>query len=163
MDGVISSYTCTNPTLGLENGLSAPPVVFNCDEYVIDNTGLNILWYGDPSFDSQAVQWYRHYISHQSSFEKQYATTYLLLEPTSNSSYSTTLRFSKANPKWEGSQLADELEDLLHLLAFVLDSEHQEKGNFLSNNLIQLLILSQAFGSYFLKKYPFEISESRLK
>jgi hypothetical protein len=129
MDGVISSYTCTNPTLGLENGLSAPPVVFNCDEYVIDNTGLNILWYGDPSFDSQAVQWYRHYISHQSSIEKNHAATYLILEPTSNGGVATSgyiAVFTKISPRWDGHHdLAAELEHLLHS-GFAPDSEKLE-------------------------------------
>ena len=53
-----------------------------------------------------------------------------------------------------------------HIFDTIHSYMHQEKGNFLLNNLRQLLLLSQAFGNYFfsnlLSKFP-KVTSSKLK
>ena len=98
--GIIPSYACTDPTMGLEDGYytpRSPPIVLNCDRHVISDIDLNIFtevlrsWCGEPPLDSLAVGWYRDYISHHNSIqvERKDIATYLILEPTSNGSATT--------------------------------------------------------------------------
>lgn len=134
-NGVMSSYTCTGPTLNL-----GPHGAILCDKNVIGNIQVDLkiltrmvpvslledLWF-------DLVEWYMHYINQQDFklFKKSILKAYLSCQkPTSMASDAMTkvkLGFPteiQVSPEWNASgshTLTAELEDLPSLMAILND------------------------------------------